>query len=267
MFSLARNYLQPVKKLRFEWSIQLTKQSCNPREKTLFWVDKEELTNNNSSYTPLYNLLKSLDCPEEILAQQIQLQDSAKTQGIRIDLNLDSPSHCLYIDVAEIIPDKTIKAFHWRNKNVQKITEYSFHKFNKIQSYKEPLYWIHNELKDSFEKLCLNSELLMQSGYGYQHQNGRIQEVYLTFFWHPRINSIINHLPKPMQKLLIDASYENLAFRHIGFSNVQDSEPSLTIYFSAPYRKYWPKTFSEFQWEVTCSSNLLVEEIAVYGGL
>lgn len=266
-FSLVKKHLQFVEELRFEWSVKIDEHGVYSREKLLFWIEKEESANNASSFHVLTNLLKSLDCPKEILETRKLLEAETRTEGIRIDLKEIDSIHCLYVDHFTDETNKTIEAFHWCNGNVVKTAEYSFHLFSEMQSNEEPLSCVHDELKDSFVKLCSNNRIRLQSGFGYQHRDGKIQEVYLTYFWHPQVNFIVNDLPKSMREILLKSTYMCLPFRHIGFSTTKESQPVVTLYFSGPFRNHWPNNFSEFQAEVSKSSKLLVEELSLFGGL
>lgn len=263
---IVQQHLSSLAYIKLEWSLSLSAAACLPRNKPLVWVGLKDTKENHEAFQAMGEVLKELDCPESIRAIQQKFSITSHTQGIRLDMG-PSPIYCLYIDHTTGGEKKRIQAFLWKEGEVVRTADYSNHRISKTNDIDDPLAHIHPDLKAFFALCCENELLKTKSVYGYQHRDGNIQEVYLTYFWHPTLRLIAEALPSNFRKRLLTSPYVDLPFRHIGFANNLAQEPQLTIYFSAPYRGKWPYSFEELQEVVTASSRMLVSELIAFGGI
>ena len=265
IFAQLKKTLKGIDIGKLEWSLKVNKEGSFIRPKPLFWVGQREHPGNQSAFQAMGELLIKLNCPEDIRAIQQQLSPTSNTQGIRPNLS-DVGTHCIYIDHITDEGQKKIEAFHWKAGREVKRARYHTKPLNSTDGIETPLAAIHPELKECFAHCCENEVLRNRSVSGYQYINDVLQEVYLTYFWHPDLGLIIDYLPVVLKNHLRQSTYENLPFRHFGFSTTQAKDPEMTFYFSGPIRDKWPNCFDEHQRLVLESSRMLVKEIEVFFG-
>ena len=221
----------------FEWSYRLTNHSFSPRFKPTLYLFPEA---TSETYSRLYDLLPSLDCPHEVLSIQEKAFSTAIYQGIRIPVS-NEEEKCLFIHEEE---EDFIHSYKWLNQSHYRRHDY-FHKNDK--GIKDIRPFVHERLKNLLDALDDINIHDTEDGIWLQSHYQRLYEVYLTFPSRPQFSQMLqalqNHLPSHVYTKA--SEYAHLRYRNIGFDTTIESDPALNIYFSTTITNTLPNDYLE----------------------
>lgn len=262
-FKLVETYLKDIPNLRFEWALKISPTAICPRLACTFWVTNYSNTDISSQYNQLHILMEELNCPKNILSRAKELIANSKSQGLLIYFENGCEKRTFYVQHSNPLTNKNIIiGLKWNNNTFTEENIYEFNYFAGADINKRVLNHIHPQLQNLIAEL-LTEPLLIQSGYTYQIKNNKINEVYITYPWHPAFNEISAKLENHFSE--IDPStfheYTDNFFRHIGFSTYRAGIPIVTVYFSARFKGNWPLDFESLKNIVRVESEILNKQL------
>ncbi len=256
---IAGFYFKDLSGIRLEWSLKIDEATVKPRNQLSFFMGKEN-ANNRLPFYKLSCLLEQLNCPDEVVEFQKKTSCFSLTQGIRFSLSDVYHEHCIYLHYKDIASQQVKRdAYRWNDLGLIAHTFYKFYLFSDLPKNRSPLNYAHPQYRHVLEHLLKNDRLQWESGFLLQYQGHRVMEIYITYHWHPVVETILgSHLDLGTENNGI-AQYKSLNFRHIGFSSFEVENPSMTLYFSAPLQGKWPDNLQQAQEEVRLSGQALHE--------
>ncbi|WP_420386556.1 hypothetical protein [Roseivirga sp.] len=257
LLNLAGQYLSQIPDLKLEWSLKIDGAEAKVRDKVLLLWQKQMVDQGR-----ILELLEKIQCPHVILSRRNEIQERMVLEALSLDLKKARPDG-LYFDILdEAKTSRSIEAHKWDANTGQVVSrDYRFSYFKEEQESHHALTrLLSEELRYAVENMFREIPDLHESGYFTSYQGGKIMEVYLSFYWHPTIKSILHFLPEPLRTALYP--FRDLHFRQIGFDLEEPHE--VTVYFSGPLRGKWPKDFNEFRSLVNKSAKLLYKEIDLF---
>lgn len=257
LLNLAGQYLSQIPDLKLEWSLKIEGGEAKVRDKVLLLWQKQMIDQGR-----ILELLEKVRCPDQILSRRNEIQERMVLEALSVDLKEGHPNGLYFDSLDEDKISRSIEAHKW-DPNTGKVVsqDYRFSYFKEEQESHHALTrLLSEELRDAVENMFREIPDLYESGYFTSYQADRVIEVYLSFYWHPTVKSILHFLQEPLRTAL--HPFRDLHFRQIGF-NLEQPE-ALTVYFSGPLRGKWPKDFNEFRCLVNKSAKLLYKEIDLF---
>jgi hypothetical protein len=243
---LMGRYLAAAPRLRLEFSLRLTGAELRPRPAPLFWLGAAH-RDSQADFARLHQLLRALECPQELLECQLARSADSLYQGVAIDLDAARVRGNLFMHYRAETRERRL-GLGWDGQTLR-FTEYRAGPLTDADDRCWLLNHVHRDYYRLLEALLRDARLCGQGGYWVQRKQVQDTEVYLTYPWHPPLASLapsLNaHLPTPLPESW--QRYRAAPIRHIGFSCRADPIPAMTLYASAPYAGPWPLSLRELE--------------------
>ncbi len=251
---IVQYYLKDIKGIRLEWSFELGEGYLEKKPHLSIWAGYKCESLNCSIHERFYALLLELNCPDIIL-QRFESFDLIYYLGIRIPMNTNE--NTFYFHIYHYNTEKEndeMLSFKWKNNRLKRFISYKY--INGTHP-DVVLGKVHNKYKGVIKALVDQMVLPHPLSYWEQNCENSIQEIYFMFTWQPKLNYFLSktreYLPDRERELL--EPYEAYRFRSIGFSTANVSKPSMSPYFNAPIRQFWPNTLDEAVEEIRSSAS------------
>lgn len=257
------SFLSGVPSLRAEWSLEISEFGIYPRTYTLFWVGRKDDTENKAAFVNMHRLLEQLNCPRDILDFQRKVSTYSSCQGVGVPLGSGSKKRCLYLFYTDkITREEKVEAYKWGDDQ-NEFASYSVHFFSDRLVVGLP---VHDRFLKVFNGFLATPRLIRGSGCWIKYQDRRIREIYVTFPWHPEVRTIVPQIEDTFPEICSDdlLMYNDLNFRHVGFSSSFVAQPVITLYFCAPLTGKWPEDFEDFRDKVSVEGKLLQEKLIAH---
>lgn len=254
------SFLGGVPSLRAEWSLEISGSGICPRMYPLLWVGRKDDTENEAAFGSMRRLLEQLQCPRDILDFQCSVSPCSSCQGVGVPLGPGSKKRCLYLFYTDkITREEKVEAYKWGDDQ-NEFASYSVHFFSDPLVARLP---VHDRFLRVFNGFLATPRLIRESGCWIKYQDRRIREIYVTFPWHPEVHTIVPQIEDTFPEISSNdlLLYNDLNFRHVGFSSSFVTQPVITLYFCAPLTGKWPQNFEDFRDKVSLEGKLLQEKL------
>ena len=205
-----------------EWSIAIDRYNVRNRHKPTLYLYQD---NSGDRYKELTRLLGELACPEEVIQLHNALAATCTYQALRI-----SSQKTLYIRPSGY---RYLDAYRWKDPSCYDLIRYPY-KNIPIADAGLP---VHSWLKS------IADGIRQQTGIWLQEHHGDVHEVYPVFPGRAGLDAIILSLQDHVCETVIDQllPLKKLKTCVMGFTTMKNKEPELTIYFSVPTNREFPK--------------------------
>ncbi|ABL66370.1 SAM-dependent methyltransferase [Chlorobium phaeobacteroides] len=259
-FRFLGNFFHGVPQLHAEWSLRVRLSAIEERRRITFWAAPDSALNDEAGFRSVEQLLREIAAPESVCERQKRLAPDCLWQGFATSPGTPDQKHVLYLHHRDRKTGKVhYDAVKWGPDGSVELSCYEFSFFPCTPDGRKPADHIHPDLSGVFDCLLEDSLLQSISGFWLRHRYSKTDRVDLAFPWHPPLRKILNALKRFMPAAAFDAlkSYQFHPIRHVAFSTTYETEPSMTVYFSAPLSGDWPPDFTSFQDAIRISGTAL----------
>lgn len=195
-----------------------------------------------------------LRCPVALQQYQREHSPRALYQGLALDLGSDAAPVSLFLHCRDRHGEQRLGC-RWDGQQLQ----HSEYRTGTLHSARRRD-WLQQQVPPDHQPLLARllqaPRLIRRGGYWLQYQHGQLQEIYLTYPWHPLLHSLAPALAAclPPTAPALWQAYQHAPIRHLGFSSQCQPAPALTLYVGARHYGRWPQTLAELEQGVIASA-------------
>ncbi len=243
-------YFAESPSLHLEWSLRAQAGGVSTNDRFTVWL--EAASNAPNPYEPVAHALTGLSAPAAVLSAQEEAAQVSIRQGLSVSQQAGSLEWRLYLHTH---PAGALQAsyhsYRWTKPGDVETDEYFFHYLPATPEGHPPDSLVHPACASTVQALLEHPRLQSLSGFWLRQRAGITRQVDLAYPWHPALAEFSAHLAGFCATLGVPTQwlerYAEHPIRHLAFSGSQ-SEPVLTVYFSAPIpTEDWPTSLVDLQ--------------------